>query len=331
MLGRDRETGVEPGQKLLEDLLGLVDGAGAGQAQLGDQPVLEGFQHPLHPSLGLRREGEYLLDAHLPHHPGELGSFNRHRLLTGVVLESRVAVAVEGQGDSPLPDQALQEHQVAAGVLAGAEDGLSHGAGGVVHGDEQRQLRSPVLQPGMVAAVDLHQHPLLGHAPAPEPVLLGAAAARTADACLDQNAAHRGTAQVDALAFPQQFGEMSMVGARVAVAGQLHHGSRGRLRDGVVGPTPPVPVGQCGRTVLAVSREEPLGMTFTHSHNLGCLGDGKLVFQNAVENLNPCLFLLIQRYIPHRDDIFADQLAGDRIVEHQQEFPRSLTRDLLGL
>ena len=186
-----------------------------------------------------------------------------------------------------------------------------------VHGDEQRQLRSPDLQPGMVAAVDLHQHALLWHAPAPEPVLLGAAAARTADACLDQNSAQRGTAQVDALAFPQQFGEMSMVGARIAVAGQLHHGSRSGCGNGIVGPTPPVPVGQCGSTVLAVSREEPLGMTFTHSHNLGCLGDGKLVFQNAVENLNPCLFLLIQRYIPHRDDIFADQLAGDRIVDHQ--------------
>ena len=131
------------------------------------------------------------------------GGFNRHRLLTGVVLESRVAVAIKGQGDSPLPDQPFQEHQVAAGVLGSAECRLGHGAGGVVHGDEQRQLRSPVLQPGMVAAVDLHQHAFLGHAPAPEAVLLGAAAARTADACLDQNSAQRGTAQIDALAFPQ--------------------------------------------------------------------------------------------------------------------------------
>ena len=40
-------------------------------------------------------------------------------------------------------------------------------------------------------------------------------------------------------------------------------------------------------------------MTFAHSHNLGSLGDGKLVFQNAVEHLNPCLFLLIQCHIPH--------------------------------
>ena len=84
-----------------------------------------------------------------------------------------------------------------------------------------------------------------------------------------------------------------------------------------MGPTPPVAVGQRGGTVLTVSGEETLGVAFTHSHDLGGLGDGKLVFQNAVEHLNPGLFLLIQLYIPHRDDIVADQLAGDRIVDHQ--------------
>ena len=59
-------------------------------------------------------------------------------------------------------------------------------------------------------------------------------------------------------------------------------------------------------------------MAFAHSHDLGSLGDGKLVLQHAVEHLDPGLFLLIQRYIPHGDDIFAEQLAGDRIVDHQQ-------------
>ena len=40
----------------------------------------------------------------------------------------------------------------------------------------------------------------------PEAVLLGASASWAADAGLDQDAAHRGTAQVDALTFPQQLG-----------------------------------------------------------------------------------------------------------------------------
>ena len=223
-------------------------------------------------------------------------------------------------------DHSLQEHQVAAGVLRGAEDGLGNHSGCIVDGDQQRQLRSPVLQPGVLTAVDLHQHTLLGHAPAPEAVLRGAATAGAADAGLDQNAANGGAAQVDALAFPQQLGEVAVVCTGVAVDGQLHHGSSGRLGDGVVGSASPVPMGQYGGTILALSGEETLGMTFAHSNNLGRLGDGKLMFQNTVEHLNPSLFLLIQLYIPHGDDIFAEQLAHDRIVEHQHKFTAFVER-----
>jgi len=149
---------------------------------------------------------------------------------------------------------------------------------------------------------------------------VGAAAAGTADTSLDQDAAHRGAAQVDTLPLSEQLGEVAAVCPGVAVAGQLDHGSGGHLGDSVVGPSPPVPVGQCGGTMPAVSSEEALGVAFTHSHDLGSLGYGKLVFQNGVEHLNPGLFLLIQLYIPHEDDIVADQLAGDRIVDHQQIF-----------
>ena len=95
-----------------------------------------------------------------------------------------------------------------------------------------------------------------------------------------------------------------------------------------MGPATPVSMGQCGGTVLAVSREETFGGTFTHSHNLGCLGDGKLVFQNAVENLNPCLFLLIQRYIPHGDD--CDDVSGPSRLgsDPRDDRPKCLQNDL---
>ena len=59
-------------------------------------------------------------------------------------------------------------------------------------------------------------------------------------------------------------------------------------------------------------------MALAQSHNLGSLCDGKLVFQNAVEHLDPGLFLLIQCQIPHGVTFFADQLVGDIIVEQQQ-------------
>ena len=129
---------------------------------------------------------------------------------------------------------------------------------------------------------------------------------------------HRGTAQLDAFTLLQQLPKVGVVRPGVSVAGQLYHGSGGRLGGGVVGPSAPVPVGQCGHTALAVSGEEALGVAFADSHGPGSLGDGELVFQNSVERLNPGLFLLIQLYIPHGDDLVAEQLARDRIVDHRQ-------------
>ena len=41
--------------------------------------------------------------------------------------------------------QSTQGHQVPAAVLGGAEHRLGHDAGGAVHSDVQRQLRSLVL------------------------------------------------------------------------------------------------------------------------------------------------------------------------------------------
>ena len=40
-------------------------------------------------------------------------------------------------------------------------------------------------------------------------------------------------------------------------------------------------------------------MTLADSNDFGSLGNRKLIFQDTVEHLNPCLFLLVQRYIPH--------------------------------
>ena len=159
------------------------------------------------------RHGEDLLDAQLPHHPGELGGLVLGGPLASVVLESRVPVAKLGKWDSPLADQSLQQDQVAPSVLSGVKYRLGHQAGGVVHRQQQNELLSPLLQPGMGAAVHLDKHPLLGHALPAEPVLLGPAASRAADSGLEQDAAHCGPAQVDTLPLPEQLGEVAVVGA----------------------------------------------------------------------------------------------------------------------
>ena len=190
------------------------------------------------------------------------------------MLEGRMPVAVQGQGNSPLSDEALKQHHVASGVFRGAEGRLGHSTGGVVHRQQQHKLRPPLFEPAVVTAIDLYQHALLGHAPPPEPVLRRAATAQAAHACPGQDATHRGTAQIDALALSEQFGKVGTVGASVMSAGQLHHCGRGGLGDGVVGPPPPVLVGQCGGAVSAIGRKKTLGMALAQSHDLRSLGDG---------------------------------------------------------
>ena len=200
------------------------------------------------------------------------------------VLEDGVAVAVQRQGNAPALDQTLQQHEVAPGVFAGAEDGVGHRAGGVVHGQQQHEFGAAVLQPSVMAAVQLHQHPSLGHSLAAETVLRRTPAAGTADARPGQNAPHRGPAEVDAFPLAQQLGVVGVVGALVALGGQLNHSGSLRGRYGVVGAAAAVAVGEGGGALLAIGRQQPAGVAFAHSQQLGGLGDGHLVFQNGVQH-----------------------------------------------
>ena len=254
MLGLHGEAGVVAGvvagQEVLQHRRGLIHGPSIGQAEFGYQPVLEGPRRPFHPALGLGRAGEDLPDTQLLQATGELSGFRRSLRLAGVVLEYRVPVAVQRQWNAPALDQALQQREVSGGVLAAAKHGVDHGAAGVVHRQQQGEFGTSVLQPGVMTAVQLQQHPRLGHPLAAKTVRRRAAAAGTADAGLGENAAHRGPAQVDALPLTEQFGEVGVVGALVAAGGQFHHGVRLGRRDSIVGTAATVTVGQRGGAML---------------------------------------------------------------------------------
>ena len=87
-----------------------------------------------------------------------------------------------------------------------------------------------------------------------------------------QDAAHGGSAQVDALPVPEQLGQVSVVGAGVGGAGQLHHRVRLDVRYGVAWFAASVPVGECGGAFPPIGRQKSPGMAFTHPQELGGLG-----------------------------------------------------------
>ena len=171
---------------------------------------------------------------------------------------------------------------------------MHDGARGVVDGEQQGEARAALLEPGVVAAVELEQHPRARHALAPHAVLWRAAPPRAGHAGPRQDAPHRGAAEGEALVLLQQLGEVGVVGARVARGGEARHGSRDGLGDGVVGAAAAVAVGKGLGADLPVGGEEPADVAFAEVHQRGRLPDRDLLGEDAVEYLEPCLFVLVQ-------------------------------------
>ena len=96
-LGWDLEAPVESRQELREHGPGLSHGGRSRQPEFRDQPVMEGPGRPLHPALGLGRQGENQPYPQLLHCPAELGG-RAGGLIFRPVFEYRVPVRIEGEG-----------------------------------------------------------------------------------------------------------------------------------------------------------------------------------------------------------------------------------------
>ena len=109
----------------------------------------------------------------------------------------------------------------------------------------------------------------------------------------------RWAAEDEVLVLLDQLGEVGVVGARVARGGEAHDGSRHHLGDGVMGAAAAVAVGERPRAELPVGGQEPAGVAFAEVHQLSRLPDRDLLGEDAVEYMEPCLFLLVQCHFLH--------------------------------
>ena len=176
---------------------------------------------------------------------------------------------------------------------------MHDGARGVVDGEQQGEARAALLEPGVMAAVDLEQHPRPWHALAPHAVLWRAAPPRAGHAGPRQDAPHRGAAEGEVLVLLEQLGEVGVVGARVARGGEAHNGSRDGLGDGVARAPVAIAVGERPRAELPVGGQEPAGVAFAEVHQLSRLPDRDLLGEDAVEYVEPCLLMLVQCHFLH--------------------------------
>ena len=161
-LSRHLEAVVEVRKEAFQHAIGVVDRARTCKSEFADEPVLERSRGTFHSPLGLRRKSEDQLYPKLVHSSRELGgssgSLRRRR-----VLEDGVPVRIERERYATTPYQSIEEREVAAGVLQLTEQGIDYDPAGVVHCQQQRELRSFYAKPSVVAAVYLYQHTLTRH------------------------------------------------------------------------------------------------------------------------------------------------------------------------
>ena len=67
----------------------------------------------------------------------------------------------------------MHQQEVTAGILMIAKEGVEHTARGIVHAEQDRELRSVLAQPPVVTAIHLDQHAVPWHPLAAHPVLGG--------------------------------------------------------------------------------------------------------------------------------------------------------------
>jgi hypothetical protein len=248
------------------------------QAQLGHQAVLQGVPEALDAPLGLGRAGRDGEDAQLLQRPPELGGLRPASQLLlqapgdlGVPLEDAMAVAIEVQGDALGAEDLTQQQEVAVGILLLAEDGGHDLARRIVDRSKQGAAGLIGPQPVVGTAVDLQQHPRLGHPIASPPVTWCPALANRGNASRAEDPTDAGTTEDEPLAQRQQFHQMAVVASGVGTTHQLHHPLPHRIGDPPRRGPPPIPVGQARRSLLRQRRLQPPHLALRQAQSLGRL------------------------------------------------------------
>ncbi len=227
VLGSLSETGIVAREKAVEHALGLRERACLGEAELADEAVLEGAKEPFDPPLGLRGVSTDPADAKFLEGAPDLGGCGPALELlgqgewgTGIAVEDPVAVGVGRSGEAIAADELAEEQEVSVGILLQAEDTAEDLARRVIDGGVEHETRPAIFEPGVVAAVHLDEESGLGHALTTAAMAWGTAGAGAADPGGAEEPLHGLAGEPEALALPEQLGEVVIVHARIGGAGQ---------------------------------------------------------------------------------------------------------------
>jgi len=252
------ESGIVAWEKPSKHALGLRERARVAETELDDQAILKGAKEPLDPSLRLRGLRADPADAELLERAPDLGGLGPALKLLGhgqrgarIAVEDPMAVGVRRTGETKAADEVAEKQEVAVGILLQAEDPAEDPARGVIDGCVEYETRAAIFEPGVMAAVHLDEESGLGHAFTAAAMARWAAGAGAADPGRAEEPLHRPTRQTQALALGKQLGEVVIIHARIAGAGQGEDAGADGLRETPRGRPAAVAVGEGSEALLA--------------------------------------------------------------------------------
>ncbi len=195
------------------------------------------------------------------------------------------------------------------GIFLEAEDRSQHVAGGVIKSGEEDEARAPVLQPGMMTAIELDEEAGLRHALAAAAVARAAAGPGTANPGFAQQPVDRGAREVNAFVLGQELGEMAIIAAAIASAGQGEHPCADGIGTTAEGPPAAVAMGEGRQALLADCGDKPADVADGEGQQLRRVPGREESRLDPWKDLSPLLFCFGQ---------------GDRLPGHGPRVTESL-------
>lgn len=275
-----------------EEGLGRRDGLDGAEAELGDEPILQGGPEALDAAFGLGGVGGDVADREVPQDGPEVrGVLRPLKLLleapVGVIAdEDAEAIAVEGHWQPGLGGEAAQQGEIAVEVLGRAEVQGQDGARRIVDGAQEEQGRAGA-EPVERAAIDEDETAEGGMARAAGAVLGWAAPALGGQALRPPQPADGAPTDGQALTLPELLGAVAVIEVPIRGLDQRSHAVPDLDGQGSGREAATQPVDQAADARRLIARFEATDLPDAEAKGLGHVGIGELTGEGRLDQAGP--------------------------------------------
>jgi len=200
-----------------------------------------------------------------------------------------------------MPRHVAQHREVAGPVLRVPEGRPDDDPRRVVDAAHEGELRTPALEPVVPRAVDLDEHPRLGHPLSPAPVPRRPAMPGRGKAGVTEQPAQRGPGDRDPLVGGQQLCEVAVVDPLVPAAGEVEDPRPVRLAEAAGGRPALVAVDEPVGTPAEQGPTQPPGAALAEAEQPDGLVGHQVPGDPAGQHVDPLLVSYRQRQpLSHR-------------------------------